>query len=218
MSNSKKPTKLFKYILHKLIRIISIYITIVAFNKIYSNNFKIFVSLVISTLSLNYLHNNHMKTPTKVDSQKNIIKLPLSTFKSYVKKIVKMIEPLLSVMSLSLKIFTVFTLIDTFFELSKEYNKSHEEMVIYFKSLFSSYNYDEVTKISYNTFLKENKERIIKLCFPNINMDNPDEVNKIVRENNFILHNIGRILYRERELLKKVKLNFKLPDEIVKIV
>jgi len=159
-----------------------------------------------------------MKTPTKVDSQKNIIKLPLSTFKSYVKKIVKMIEPLLSVMSLSLKIFTVFTLIGTFFELSKEYNKSHEEMIIYFKSLFSSYNYDEVTKISYNTFLKENKERIIKLCFPNINMDNPYEVNKIVRENNFILHNIGRILYRERELLKKLKLNFKLPDEIVKIV
>jgi len=190
ISSSKKPIKSsiyskIKYVVYLLVYTITTMITTTAFAYFYSNNFKIFVSLVISSLSLNYLHNKHIKTPTKVDSQKNIIKLPLSTFKFYVKKLVKMIEPLLSVMSSSLKLLAILFLINGIIEVSVQYYNSKEGMYKFLKGLFiSDKNIKEcLNKIPYKVFLKNNIPDIIKKYFPNTNMDNLDEVNKILKIN-----------------------------------
>jgi len=209
ISSSKKPTKsfidrIFNYVVYILTYFITTMITTTAFGYFYSNNFKIFASLVISTLSISYMYNNHIKTPTKVDSQKNIIKLPLSTFKSYVKKLVKMIEPLLSVMSSSLKLFTVLILIKTIYELSKQYNKSYEKMIDYLLLLFNLTD----NKEKYKLFLENNIERIVKLCFPNIDINNPNEVNRIIRENSKLLNKIASILFNEQKPNEIVKVNF----------
>jgi len=230
ISSSKKPTKSsiyskIKYIVYILTYTITTIITTLAFKHFYSNNFKIFASLVISTLPISYMYNKHMKTPTKVDSQKNIIKLPLSTFKFYVKKLVKILKPAISVMSSSLKLLAFLLLADAIFELSKQYKESKKGIVEFVGDLFTSnkiVDKAELDKINYNDFNKyyedfyvnffnENIYNIINEKFPNINIRDEYEVNRILRENHKLLNNIMTELFR-----KKYQEANKLRDAYVK--
>jgi len=143
-NNSKKQTIInaIKTTQSWLIFIFKLILAIIMITK-RDIKFSKFLIVILITLIAKPIKNNFIKTPTKVDSQKNIIKLPLSTFKLFLKRMFKIMEPVFSIMNYSIRIIFVIFLVKIVLDVYKIYfpesnAKDNIEIFKYLEDLLKS--------------------------------------------------------------------------------
>lgn len=167
--SSDKKTVSKSFITHKIKTVINIligFINTIVNTKflIHMNghpNFKYFLSATIADLS--NIYNKTMKTPTKVDSQNRIIKLPLPKYKLYIKKLVEIMKPMVLLMSKTVQILVSLILIKLFYELLKKNNQDNKGILNFLKDLYKSdMVYSNLRKLSLEHFEKFNIYNLYK--------------------------------------------------------
>jgi len=109
-----------------------------------TNDFTTFLRILSDTLNISYSYSVGNKRPTKVVSKKNVIKLPLSTFKLNIKKMLSIVNPMIFNMGPTTTLITAIIFIKLFIELA---------------NINPDYNNEDINDI-YNTLIDIYKENL----------------------------------------------------------
>jgi hypothetical protein len=171
--SSDKKTVSKSFITHKIKTVINILIGFI--NTIVSKRitihlftghpeFKIFLLRTVTDLSV--IYNKTTKTPTKVDSQNSINKLPLPKYKLYIKKLIEIMKPMVLLMSKTVQIIVSLILIKLFYELLKKIDQDNKGILNFLKDLYKSDMgvYSNLRKLSLEHFEKFNIYNLYKFA------------------------------------------------------
>jgi len=154
-----------------------------------SNDFKSFIKILLVALPVSIVYNVNIKTPTKIDSKKNVIKLPLSKFKFIIKKILSVINPMIFYLGSTITLITAIIFIKTFINIantSPTFKK--EDINEIYKTIIDTFTKDLTVKTALENmsipYINDNSiVSIIKNYYPS------DKINEILNSASNVANN-----------------------------